>query len=94
MDTTSIILYGSIFLFFFLLIEGIYFLVADFRSSRVRQMNRRMSMLAEGRTSREVMLRLRREQRFDPARNMINSMLSWLDDLLPNRVSSPPWSSF
>jgi tight adherence protein B len=82
MDTSTIIVYGSVFLVFFLLVEGIYFLVADFRQSRTRQMNRRMSMLAEGRTSRDVMLRLRREQRFDPARNIVNSMLSWLDDLL------------
>ena len=82
MDTGTIILYGSVFLVFFLLVEGIYFLVTDFRSSRVRQMNRRMSMLAQGRTSREVMLRLRREERFDAGQSMIKSMLSWLDDLL------------
>lgn len=56
------LLYGAIFLAALLLIEGLYYLYADSRSGRDAA-NRRMKMLAEGASTREVFEKLRRKPR-------------------------------
>ncbi|MBB3066286.1 MULTISPECIES: type II secretion system F family protein [Limibacillus] len=82
METTTIIILGVVFLVSFLLIEGLYFLISDWRKSKYRQMNRRMAMLSEGRSSQEVMLRLRRESAYDAQGNILEVLANKLDGLL------------
>jgi tight adherence protein B len=82
METTTVVILGIVFLVSFLLIEGLYFLISDWRKSEVRQMNRRMAMLSQGRSSQEVMLRLRRESIFDIEGNIVESLAAKLDGLL------------
>ncbi len=54
------LLYGAIFLATLLLVEGLYLLYTDGRISR-KAVNRRMSMLASGKGSKEVFDQLRRK---------------------------------
>lgn len=52
--------YGAVFLGALLLVEGLYYLIADNLIGR-RNVNRRMTMLASGTESREVLEKLRRK---------------------------------
>ena len=54
------LLYGAVFLAALLLVEGAYFLYVDTRSGK-GAINRRMSMLASGKDSRDVFEKLRRK---------------------------------
>jgi len=56
-------IYGAIFLFAILLVEGLYFFLTDLRSDRTT-VNRRMRMLAREENTGQVFLKLRRP---DPA---------------------------
>ena len=76
------LLYGAIFLATLLLVEGLYLLYTDSRISR-KAVNRRMSMLASGKGSKEVFDQLRRKP---IGRAYYLSFLGrffiWLDDLV------------
>ncbi|HSS65748.1 MAG TPA: type II secretion system F family protein [Gammaproteobacteria bacterium] len=61
------LLYGAIFLASLLLIEGIYYLIADNRAGRDAA-NRRMQMLAAGASNREIFETLRRKPREDTSK--------------------------
>ncbi len=52
--------YGGIFLFVLLLVEGLFYLIADSRRGSVHSINRRLRMLESGANSKEVLYRLRR----------------------------------
>lgn len=52
--------YGGIFLFVLLLVEGLFYLIADSRRGSIHSINRRLRMLESGANSKEVLYRLRR----------------------------------
>lgn len=52
--------YGGIFLFVLLLVEGLFYLIADSRRGSSTSINRRLRMLEGGANSKEVLYRLRR----------------------------------
>ena len=79
--------YGAIFLFVLLLVEGLYYLLADSRRGGGRNINRRLQMLASGADSREVLYKLRRisekkgGKSFTEAIQLVGPR-NWLDDLI------------
>jgi len=61
--TTDLLLYAVVFVAAFLLIEGLYYVVADSGSGGRGKINRRLRMLAAGTDAYEVLSTLRRESR-------------------------------
>ena len=57
------LVYGAIFLFVLLLVEGLYYFVADSRRAGGSAVNRRLQMLAAGQEAEEVLSKLRRAKR-------------------------------
>jgi tight adherence protein B len=57
------LVYGAIFLFVLLLVEGVYYFVADSRRAGGSAVNRRLQMLASGQEAEEVLSKLRRAKR-------------------------------
>lgn len=56
------LVYGAIFLFVLLGVEGFFYLVVDARRGGNRNINRRLRMLSAGTDSREVLYKLRRKR--------------------------------
>ncbi len=79
--------YGAIFLFVLLLVEGLYYLLADSRRGGGQNINRRLQMLASGADSREVLYKLRRISKKKDGKSFTEAIQligprNWLDDLI------------
>ncbi len=79
--------YGAIFLFVLLLVEGLYYLLADSRRGGGQNINRRLQMLAAGADSREVLYKLRRISKKKSGKSFTEAIQligprNWLDDLI------------
>lgn len=79
-DTTTI-LYGAVFIGTLLLIEGIYYLIRDYREGPQHAVNRRMRMIAAGTDTRTALRKLRRDAK-DPLSRLLASLAPSTDKLL------------
>ncbi len=80
------LVYGAIFLFVLLGVEGLYYLMVDARRGGNRNINRRLRMLASGTDSQAVLYKLRRKTKSENATfgELVRLFrpLSRLDDLI------------
>jgi tight adherence protein B len=76
------LLYVAAFLAGFLLVEGLYHLIADSRQSQHRAVNRRMRMMEAGATTLQVVELLRRKSLSSDASKRPTTVLEWLDGLI------------
>lgn len=79
--TLVYLLYIAVFLAGFLLVEGLYHLIADSRDPH-HAVNRRLRMMAAGASSREVVSKLRRRSLAPHSGNEPTSAVEWLDKLI------------
>lgn len=90
------LVYGAIFLFVLLGVEGLYYLMIDGRRGGNRNINRRLRMLASGTDSRDVLHKLRRKTKSENATfgELIRLLrpLSRLDDLITQSGLTIPTS--